>query len=166
MFVMSSHPSQTVPAAVAVIEEIRAAFHGVSLGGGIGLQEANGLDDREDAETLAALRASDEKEDWEKIPARRLNHCFCSPSFLDAEGMRFHLPAFMVAELRNDYHMDFWTHLTAMNAWKEAKFALLNAAQKRAVCRFLNHLQDHSDFLEEREQIDLALEEFWGTRLP
>lgn len=157
---------QSDSASQGVIEEIRAAFLGVILGGGTGLQEANGLDDREDVETLANLRATDEKEEWERIPASILNHCFCSPAFLNAEGMRFYLPAFLVAELRGEYHMDFWTYLTGLDDWKKAKFALLNAAQKRATCRFLTHLRDELSDLDQQQDIDLALEEFWMTSPP
>jgi hypothetical protein len=50
-----------------VCRVIEAAFAGVALGGGVGLQEAQGLDDYADAETRAAYRASDEEDDWHRI---------------------------------------------------------------------------------------------------
>lgn len=145
----------------AVIEEIRRAFCGVKLGDGISLLEANGLDDREDEETLAALRALDEKEDWEKIPAERLNHCFCSPSFLDPAGIRFNLPAFLTAELKGEYHMDIGIFLTGIDDWKRKRFAFLNDSQRQAVRSFLIHVRDDFYSQYDREAVDQALDEFW-----
>jgi hypothetical protein len=68
---------------------IREAFAGVKLGGGVGLQQAQGFDDHEDEKTCARYRANDEKEDWSHIPAEELNRCNSSLCFFDAEGMRF-----------------------------------------------------------------------------
>ena len=78
---------------------VRAAFAGVTLGDGIGLRQANGLDDYADSQTLAALRRQDEKYDWQAISFEDLDHFSCSLSFFDAEGMRFHLTAYLVAVL-------------------------------------------------------------------
>lgn len=151
------------PQTQAVIAEIRAAFLGVKLGEGIGLQEADGIDDREDEETLAALRAADEKEDWENIPAERLNRCFSSPGFLDPPGIRFHLPSFLIAELKGDYHQEIVGTLTNLDDWRRGKYILLNATQKQAVSLFLVHVRDNPDFGYQysRQEIDQALEEFW-----
>src|SRR5688500_17196676 len=88
------------PVSEALCDLIREAFAGVKLGNGIGLQEAQGIDDYADKETCARYRAGDEKEDWTRIPAEELSRCNSSLSFFDAEGMRFHLPAFLVAELQ------------------------------------------------------------------
>lgn len=144
-----------------VIDEIRAAFLGVTLEEGIGLQEANGIDDYEDEETLAALRASDEKEDWEKIPAARLNDCFCSPGFFDAKGMRFHLPAFLTAELRGEYGQDFELVLTHLTEYRLNQFVLLNDPQRLAIRSFLLLHRDHPDFYSDHCAVDQALAEYW-----
>lgn len=87
-----------------LIDIVTDAFQGVTLGNGIGLRESDGIDDYAGADQLRALRESDEKFDWQKIPADLLNRCNAAPSFLDAEGLRFHLPAFLVAELRGGSH--------------------------------------------------------------
>jgi hypothetical protein len=49
-----------------VSSHIREAFHGVTLGKGIGLLEGQGLDDYEDEATRKAYRERDEKHDWER----------------------------------------------------------------------------------------------------
>src|SRR5436190_8367262 len=101
--VEAEQQSKRWAAAQEVCRAIEAAFAGVTLGGGVGLQEAQGLDDYADDETRAAYRADDEKDDWHRIPAEALQRCNSSLSFFDAEGMRFHLPAYLLADLRDDY---------------------------------------------------------------
>jgi hypothetical protein len=72
--------SKRLTAAQEVCRVIEAAFAGVTLGHGVGLQEAQGLDDYADAQTCADYRASDEKDDWQRIPAEAL--CRCNSSLI------------------------------------------------------------------------------------
>ncbi len=51
-----------------VLALVRRAFHGVTLGNGVGLHQGRGLDDYADDRTLASYRAQDEKNDWSAIP--------------------------------------------------------------------------------------------------
>ena len=82
-----------------LIQHVQRVFTGVELDGGMGLQEAAGIDDYAGPQELERLNAADEKVDWRRIPPERLSQCFAAPSYLDAKGMRFHIPAFLVAEL-------------------------------------------------------------------
>src|SRR5438046_507176 len=90
---------------------VREAFRGVTLGEGVGLLEGRGIDDYEVQEVLDAYRSQDEKEDWSKIPVDALNNCYSSLSFFDAEGLRFHLPAYLIADLEGLYQFDVLFHL-------------------------------------------------------
>lgn len=120
-----------------VADQIREAFRGVTLGDGIGLMQAQGLDDYAEAETLAKYRASDEKEDWSAIPAEKLNRCYSSLSFFDAEGLRFHLPAFLVAELEGTYDQEVIFYLTYTGYNVQSRFDVLSPAQREAVRQYL-----------------------------
>ena len=80
-----------------------------------------------------AARNIDEKMDWANIPIEQLNRCYSSPSFFDAEGMRFHLPAFMICDLKNEYNFDFCFSLTQINDYKMTQFSNLNKKQRQAV---------------------------------
>jgi hypothetical protein len=116
-----------------LIELVRQAFAGVELGDGIGLLESDGIDDYADEATLAALRASDEKHDWQKIPNSRLIQCSAAPSFLDAKGMRFHVPAFLVADLSGDEYIDIIERLVD-DSYSASDFVdLLTPAQRQAI---------------------------------
>ena len=71
----------------ALISEIIKTFKDVKLQGGIGLNEAQGLDDYEDKATLIKLKRKDEKDNWQKIQTKELNRCNSSLSFFDPKGM-------------------------------------------------------------------------------
>ncbi len=137
---------------------IDEAFDGVVLGDGIGLWEAQGLDDMDDAETCANLRAKDEKEDWRKISYEDLNICFSSPGFLDAPGMRFHLPAFLIAELRNELGLEFHYRLLNFNYHDIERYSMLNSKQRLVVRAFLLFL---GEWCSNRSEILRELAEYW-----
>lgn len=145
-----------------VTELIRHAFRDVSLGNGIGLRQGRGLDNYADTKTLAAYRAEDEKLDWSAIPIKDLNRYNDALSFLDAEGMRFHLPAFLIASLeRNGPDVVFYLTFPA-----DGKFELLNAEQRQAVREFLIHrlhTLSEPQLGFEGPRIESALNEYWNV---
>lgn len=143
-----------------VCRVIEAAFAGVTLGAGVGLQEAQGLDDYAAAETCAAYRANDEKDDWHRISAEALGRCNSSLSFFDAEGMRFHLPAYLIADLRGEYGFGMAFCLTQTSDY-DRYFRLLSGAQRGAVRAFLLHILDDRDYEFDRPHILRALDEYW-----
>jgi hypothetical protein len=139
---------------------VRLAFRGVTLGKGVGLRQGQGLDDYASAQTIAELRAMDEKEGWERISADELNRCHSSLSFFDAEGMRFHLPAYLVADLKGRLTQDLVFHLTYTGHEAMSRFDLLNTEQRAVVREFLTlRLADKLDF--EREKIEQSLAGYW-----
>lgn len=82
-----------------LIERIQKAFAGVRLGNGVGLWQAQGLDDYASEEKCAEYRANDEKDDWRRISVNDLCQCNSSLCFFDAEGMRFH--TYQLTSLQN-----------------------------------------------------------------
>jgi len=79
--------------------EIKLAFKNVVLGEGIGLWQAQAIDDYESKQVQLKARERDEKTDWLAIPNGDLSKCYSSLSFVDAEGMRFLIPTFILGEL-------------------------------------------------------------------
>lgn len=144
-----------------LILEIQEAFAGVVLGVGVGLREAQGLDDYESEEACAGYRELDEKEDWAKIRSEDLNECNSSLSFFDAEGMRFHLPAFMIAELRGEYDYGMPYCYTYLEEDCSERFAILSDAQRGAVRDFLLILLDDPQYVSKRNDIERALKIYW-----
>jgi hypothetical protein len=142
-------------------EQIRSAFIGETLGDGVGLMQAQGLDDYADVAMLASYRAADEKNDWSKIEADQLNQCYSSLSFFDAEGMRFHLPAFLIAYLAGTFRQDILFALTYAEHENLSRFNLLSNSQRNVVRDFLNYeLERSNDF--NRPMIEQALAGYWN----
>jgi hypothetical protein len=146
-----------------VIGQIRNAFRGVVLGSGVGLFEGQALDDYADAATRKASRDKDEKVHWESIPIENLNRCYSSFSFFDAEGMRFHLPAFLIAELEGTLGVSTVFHLTQLDDWARGKLVSLSETQREAIREFLLFIVDEPDYEFDRPNIRRALGEYWRS---
>jgi hypothetical protein len=141
----------------AVCEKIRGAFQGVRLGNGIGLSEADGVDEYADAGTLEAYRERDEKEDWQRIPLDHLHgEGIC---FTDAQGMRFHLPAFMIAAVQHGRGFSPVFMLEKDTA--QDLFVLLSPEQREAVREFLLFIKDDPKHDLDRLEIERALSGPW-----
>ncbi len=142
---------------------IREAFQGVTLGDGVGLNEAEGLDDYASKSELESLRARDEKLDWSAISVADLDLNMSSPCFFDANGMRFHLPAYMIAELQDQLHRVYiFFRLTSNLEFMTSQFATLSPIQREAVRAFLRlRLSDHAENFDHPE-IEAALHDYWN----
>ena len=149
-----------------ICRSIEAAFAGVILGEGIGLWEAQGIDDCTSLDVCSRYRARDERADWYRIPIEDLNYCIDSPCFMDAEGFRFHLPAFMVAQLRGDLVYDFSTALIDLERLKHDRYVLLSSNQRASVREYLMFLRDLPDCdysltMPDQSGIERALLDYW-----
>lgn len=156
-----------------VIQAIRDVFEGVVLANGVGLYEGQGLDDYASEEERRELRSNDELMDWANIPVSRLNECYSSLSFFDAAGMRFHLPAFLLAELNNpygNYNFDCIFHLTkavdrdsesTLREYVKVQFSLFSKPQRNAVRLFLLHILNTQEYEFNQSDIRHALDTYW-----
>ena len=143
-----------------VVAQIEDAFANTKLGNGIGLFEANGLDDYASDEELRRLRASDEKSDWQRISVADLAKCYCSPAFFDPQGFVFHLPAFLIAELNDKHFYGFIDRLYAIEEHPEGWRALLTSEQRDAIIATLELVREHPDYQHEMDDIDASLERY------
>jgi hypothetical protein len=145
-----------------VIELVRSAFRSVTLGEGVGLRQGQGLDDYADAQTLASYRAEDEKRDWSAIPTADLDRYCDSLSFFDADGMRFHLPAYLVADLECRLQTaDVLFHLIYPANGAASRFDTLSSAQRKAVREFLLLRLSDPHRASEHPMIEEALRNYW-----
>jgi hypothetical protein len=142
--------------------KIEAAFVGVTLGDGIGLKEGDGIDDYSDANLLAQLHAQDERRDWHRLTSDDLLSYQNSISFMDAEGIRFHLPAWMLAELRDEGIAGLIWSICRIAPHNEKKFALLSTEQRAVVREFLEFMRADPDCIHDQREIDAAIEHIWS----
>ncbi len=74
--------------------------------------------------------------------------------------MRFHLPAYLLADLHDDYGFGMAFCLTQTGDF-DCYFSLLSDAQRRAVRAFLLHILDEPDYQFDRPHILRALDDYW-----
>ncbi len=142
-------------------EVISKAFENVELEDGIGLWEAQAIDDYESKDVRLKARSKDEKHDWKKITNEDIFRCDSSLSFMDEKGLRFHMPAFIIAELEQKTLSGPIYNLSQNVIVYPERYRLFNLDQKDAVAQFLEWCAWQEDYSFEKETINRALQEFW-----
>ncbi|HPI00100.1 MAG TPA: hypothetical protein PK772_07215 [Chitinophagaceae bacterium] len=154
-----------------LIQSIYAAFKDVKLEDGIGLLEAEMIDynyDRTEA------RNKDERDDWTKLlPIFYVNYAIEGWTFMDAKGIRFHLPCYLLQDLESllypwDNPLIYTLNNVENRQFNELK--ILNAAQRLVIIEFLkykveefNTEDSNSDFIMEYQNAKNNFEKFIVT---
>lgn len=145
-----------------VVTVISRAFNHVTLGDGVGLWEAQGMDDYEDVDVLKEYRSRDERRDWRRVKRDTLDQCESSLHYLNANGMRFYLPAFLVAEVQGDFDWGLLFHVTNVSCRGQGRFTTLDDAQKGAVKVFLKWCLHQDKYKENKKNIKDAIKMIWS----
>lgn len=98
---------------------------------------------------------------WEAIPVKKLNKYYSSPCFFDAEGMRFHLPAFLIADIKEELEFHFIFHLTELTDYGKSQLSLLSSDQRAVIRRYLLWLKNKPDYWVDQERVERSLETYW-----
>ena len=149
------------------------AFAGVTLGEGIGLYEAQAIDDYAYPDERADARLRDRETDWSNVTVSELIYNDSSLSFFDPEGMRFHLGSFLLAAMDEEYGNSLIFSLTFMDddnnshrAHSINQFSLLDLDQRKVIGSFLRYCRDDPEYDFERISIEKALAGYWSGDLP
>ena len=135
------------------IRQINEAFRDVRLEDGVSLREADVIDSYGNDDDRAAARESDEHDDWRRIPDETMEALPVALGFMDAKGLRFHLPAYMCFTLRRHHDSDSNSVDSAIYSLqsqecKEAVGALLTEQQHKAIGTFLLTCQQLEETLD------------------
>ena len=141
-----------------LINEIQKVFKDVTLEDGIGLWQAQAIDDYEVGISGANARKKDEKLNWQHIDKEHLNSCGSSFSFFDPKGMKFHIPAYLILELKDESDVEVIYHLTNSDY---KLFSLLNDDQKNVIKKLLYFIIDDPNYEFEKPDIENSLMVFW-----
>jgi hypothetical protein len=151
---------QLLPKMVDSVTRLRSAFRDAELGDGVGLFEANGLDDYASDAELARLRQLDERSSWESIDAKSLNQYCSAPSFFDPQGFVFHLPAFLIAELNDNHEFGFIERIIEKRPQIGSWIELLTPQQADALVVVLLLVKQHPDYFNDARKFDHAIARF------
>ena len=150
---------------------IEDAFSGVRLGNGVGLHESVVIDNHGTDAQRTKARSEDEQIDWRKL-VDDLGLCRFSYrgglSFFDAEGLRFHLPAYLTLAIRRFESDDaenvleiLMYELTVNSQCDRERFSILTNQQKMCVRNVLIYLRHCYDL--ESEELDHAIAVSWAV---
>ncbi len=139
-------PRSTAERSLSVAIDV--AFADVVLGSGVSLRETVAIDMYAGTAERARVRGADEQTHWRRVvfdpDLGRLGHVG-GPVFLDAEGMRFYLPVYLVLALQDfdspqaEPALDSLMRL--LSDPSDERFSLLDQAQRWCVGRVLDHLR-------------------------
>lgn len=155
---------------------IKAAFAGVKLGKGVSLRQARIMDDYGEGwspQEFIVAKTQHETEDWTRITIAELEQ-FPFFAHLDAEGVRFYLPAVLCSLLEDRYFSgdararQMTAFLNPANLCEPAEwFDVLSPDQKAVVAEFIQaaaldpaYSKDHQDEFAE------AFDIYWSDFLP
>jgi len=157
------------PARAALSREIEVAFGGISLGDGIGILEAWAIDRCVSEKERQRARSSDIRSDWTLVPDEMIETHYSALSFMDREGLRFALPAYMRFAVRNfDKSQSLSVDAPIYSLGSGGPAApddpdIFSASQRIAIARFLRFMvlevgDDYVDAIAASE----AYESFWA----
>jgi hypothetical protein len=157
----------------AVEGAIRTAFHGVTLGRGVSLRQAQLIDDPGNSSAHKALASGEGAEvidDWSRVNLDELERdCI---AHLDAPGFRYYIPALMLSFL-DHYESSSMRVIGTLgglypkkgNEWEYHmhRYSLLTPAQKAAIAQFLMELPKLVELgSEDQKVVERALRNYWG----
>lgn len=152
----------------ALVADISAAFDGVSREGATTLHEAEALDDWKSPEEQRSARRLDPEAKWQDVPDADIFACCSALSFLNEQGFRYYIPAFMLYSLRHwgddwngilnacEYHLlhDYPKSLRQSDPASIAGKYRFTEAQSRAVARFLRFIIDTDEAKADRATVE------------
>ena len=150
----------------ALIKRIESCFADVQLGKGVSWREADIIDDYGSMEARKLARAQDEKKDWTKIPYDLIGDRYYNAvlSFMDLEGLLFHLPAVMRFSLLHYKKSDsLITDSLTYTVCDPKKISVLKTSltkdQKECLQDYLHFCLNHRDYFDDNG-IQAALEAY------
>jgi hypothetical protein len=127
-----------------LIDKINTAFKYVKLDGGTGLLKACDLEHRGRLEAEFRDRIEETK-DWREISAESANQCYGSLSFMDTKGTRFHLPVYMIHDIKGDMNYDVLGTI-AMQILTPGVAENLTNEQRESVIEYINYMLKYDSF--------------------
>ena len=148
----------------SLISAIEDAFGGVKLGDGIGIFEAEAIDDCVNEKRRTKARAQDIRDDWKAIPDEIISEHYSAMAFMDEKGLRYAIPAYMRFalsnwETSNSASVDSIIYTLA----RDENWDFLTDLQKQVLADFLKYMVLEEDEHVDSWQASLAYEKHWAS---
>jgi hypothetical protein len=146
-----------------IVRAIEVAFAGVPRGR-VTLHEAEVIDGYGTAEERQQARELDPEQDWRDVPGASIEECPDALSYLDPEGWRFYLPAYMrwaLQHLKVSHNAAIDPTIYSLDGGSSPRFRTLNRMQARAVHHFLTCASQNDDACD-AVVAQQALDSYWS----
>ena len=144
-----------------LLNDIQKSFSDVALEDGIGIWEAEAIDNYLVGNEYELLKSNDERVDWNNITFDYTNQFEMTFAFWDAKGTTFILPKVLqlalMLEEENEEQIPDWQYILAGICQREQQH-LFNDKQKNTILHFLNYQKQKSAENEWDECDSLALD--------
>ncbi|MEP6847643.1 MAG: DUF6714 family protein [Acidobacteriota bacterium] len=162
-----------MPLVDEIKNEIKAAFAGVTLDGGISLNQTKVVDNygRDCTnEQFAALPLTEVTDNWTKIPTSTLDEANCLAHF-DRKGFKYYIPALMLRLLDN-YDVDSMMTIGTLSilypkveSWQYL-YSLLSPEQTKTVAHYLQALPTLVELYGgDKPVVERAFRNYWSKFL-
>ena len=157
---------------VSLIDKV---FDGVPQPSILTLHVANARDYRDYEHDIEHYR-KDHIGRWPEIPNEHLKKCTSGLSFIDAIGMRYYLPAYMIWTLKNYkdenidcdmvlYTFDNHSKDSRLEKYFKERFSLFNDEQMKACALFIKFCSEDTDDYIDKDWATKKYERYWHQYL-
>ncbi|WP_123711418.1 DUF6714 family protein [Sinobacterium caligoides] len=146
-----------------LVNQIEDAFRNVTLCNGVGIYEANTIDDYASEEERCKQRNRDIREDCKLISDDVIDQHYSVLSFMDEEGLRFCIPVYMRFPVRyfDSYASSSIDSIIYCLA-NQREWEFLSSKRKRVIANLLSFMVLEEDDNVDTYQASLAYENIWS----
>jgi hypothetical protein len=155
-----------------IIAEIENAFAEVRRGNGITLHETDVVDACGSARERAKARKRDTDERWQDVPDDDIESHQSALCFLDPEGFRYYLPAYMRWSLLHYKSSDSLASDSTIYSlgpagnkgvtdWNRERWGVFTERQTQVILAYLRFMVEHGDGCSDNFMADLAINAYW-----
>jgi len=154
-----------------LIEEIEIAFKDVKLEDGVGIFEAEKLDACSSDKKLEKARNKDRSwwNDWHFVEDKHLMYYASSMCFMDSQGIKWALPAYMIFSLNNYeggfFSVDTTIYTIERGARGKDDRDLFTLEQKKVIAKFLEYMLFIGEDFVDSDFAKSALDKEWDKYL-
>ena len=156
-----------------IISEIEDAFADVKRGKGVTLHETDVLDACGSAEKRARARKHDADEKWLDVPDRDIEEHPSALCFLDPEGFRYYLPAYMRWSLRHykssaSLASDSTVYAIGPSGnkgvtdWNCKRWGVFTREQSQVIFAYLRFMVEEGEGYADSSMAELAINAYWS----
>jgi len=137
---------QNTPTVEEVIGQIQTAFQGVQRRNGSTLHAAGAMDGLTQCDCGVDGNNHDSEVQWDEVPEAKLEYFRDALFFLDDEGFRFYIPAFMIHSLQHPNIQGSTVVFVLQNqGGKKLMTQGYTREQALAIVEFLRFMKEHND---------------------